>query len=112
MNYIINPAWFYWISVADGAKLFVLLCAVLLTLIGALVAIGGAVDDEDEIKKKGIILLLVSVITWIAFIFIPGKQTLIEMMIARTATVDNANWTVETLKSAVDYIVEAIKSMK
>lgn len=112
MNYIINPSWFYWISVADGAKLFVLLCAILLTIIGTIITIGGAVDEEDEIKKNGIILILVSIVTWIVFIFIPGKQTLIEMMIARTATVDNANWTVETIKSAVDYIVEAIKSMK
>jgi hypothetical protein len=43
---------------------------------------------------------------------LPSDDTLIEMMIAKQATYDNAQWTLETLKSAVDYIVNAIKSVK
>lgn len=42
-------------------------------------------------------------------IFIPGKQTSIEMLIARTATFDNVDWTVQQVKEVVDYIVNALK---
>lgn len=48
----------------------------------------------------------------ILLIFVPTKSTFIEMQIARYATVENAEWTVETVKSAVDYIIEAIKQLK
>ena len=45
-------------------------------------------------------------------IFVPSKSTMIEMMIAKYATYENADWTVESLKSVVDYIVEAFKAVK
>lgn len=41
-----------------------------------------------------------------------AKDALIEMMIAKQATYENATWTLDALKSAVDYVVQAIQSLK
>ena len=37
---------------------------------------------------------------------------MIEMQIARYATYENAEWTVDAIKNAVDYVVQAVKSLK
>lgn len=123
MNYIINPAWFYWMSVASGIKMVVLVVAILMLFpcigffINACVEAEYGDDgfDDDDAKrslKAGGKWLAISIVLFVVFAFVPSKNTLIEMQIAKLATVENTNWTLETIKSAVDYIVEAIKSMK
>ena len=112
MNYIINPAWFYWISVADNVKIVDAVLSMIVTCIGTLTAIGGFIDEDDNLKKRGFHICALAFVMWVVFALIPDKNTLIEMQIARLATYDNANWTVDAMKSAVDYIVEAIKSLK
>ena len=70
---------------------------------------------EDEIKHDRIIRnwMIVAFITGLVLIilsiFIPSKQTSIEMLVARTATFDNVNWSVQQVKEIVDYIVNALK---
>ena len=54
----------------------------------------------------------VLVISGLVLVFVPSKETLIEMMIAKQATYENATWTLDALKSAVDYVVQAIQSLK
>ena len=120
MNYIINPMWFYWANVVD--TLVVILIALLILAVVACVISGvltfttleyGA-DDEDHKAAKRIFkkCLAVAVIAAVAVILIPTKNTLIEMQIARYATRENAEITIDAIKSAVDYIVEAMKSVK
>lgn len=117
MNYIINPSWFYWLNVVDGLKVVLLAITIVGGIVGVCAALCG-IDDwisDKEVKKLrkiskiSIIIFLVCII---AFIFIPSKQTLIEMQVAKFATYENAEWTVDTIKSAVDYIVEAVESIK
>lgn len=122
MTYIINPMWFYWMQLVASAKtvfsvLFGVSVVFLIVMIGTLMSeLSDYYDPEDEDTKR-----IIKWTKWVAFlclllavilIAIPSKDTLIEMQIAKYATVENANWTIETIKSAVDYIVEAIKSMK
>jgi hypothetical protein len=71
-------------------------------------------DDEDKkafwkIAKK---LIILCIVLWIVCIFIPSKETLIEMQVAKYATYENAEWTVENVKQAVDYIINALKELK
>ena len=123
MNYIINPAWFYWMSVASGIKMVVLVVAILMLFpcvgffINACIEAECEYDgfDDDDAKRSLKVSgkwLAISIVLFVVFAFVPSKDTLIEMQVAKLATVENANWTLETIKSAVDYIVEAIKSMK
>lgn len=127
MNYIINPSWFYWISVVDGIKsaVFAFLVSafvvdfvfILLFLVHKNAGFGFGEHDSDNIAAKALIkpIKIASIALFVLIVFsilIPTKNTLIEMMIAKQATYENAQWTLETLKSAVDYIVNAIKSVK
>lgn len=65
--------------------------------------------DLRMIKKYMMITLVAGCLMVLVSIFIPGKQTSVEMLIARTATFDNVNWTAQQVKEIVDYIVNALK---
>lgn len=128
MNYIINPSWFYWLNVLDALKVTtfvsIILCTagvVILTIFAIVYYTDGYRYRENDpdwkmyLKLKSIILkiLLPALIVFLLVgIFIPGKQTLIEMQVARFATYENAEWTLDTVKAAVDYIIESIKSVR
>lgn len=66
-------------------------------------------EHIEAIRKWMIATAVIGVIFGIIAIFIPSKQTSVEMLVARTATFDNVNWTVQQVKEIVDYIVSALK---
>ena len=128
MNYIINPSWFYWLGVVNSMRGFMLAAFIVaLIIVGvALIVIPVNVkliqdypsisDDERKVVRfftKALkVLIGVCIVAVLFLVFVPSKETLIEMMIAKQATYENATWTVDALKSAVDYIVQAIQSLK
>jgi formate hydrogenlyase subunit 3/multisubunit Na+/H+ antiporter MnhD subunit len=119
MNYIIDPMWVYWVNVVDWLKGAVLAIAIITTVVAFLRFVTAMADkdwdSESENKQKmkcARVLAVIAVIAFICSAFIPSKQTLIEMQVAKFATYENAEWTVETIKQAVDYIAEAIGSLK
>lgn len=121
MNHIINPAWFYWIQLASGMKFvagaFLGISSVLLIVMFIVLCTNmDFLDFEDDDMKRYIkwtkrfaVLCIVFAVVTAA---IPSRETLIEMQIAKYATVENAQWTLDAIKSAADYIIEAIKSIK
>lgn len=117
MNYIIDPMWFYWINVVNWIKGVVLAIAIL-TLVVAFVHMIIMCDDMDwsddeaNSKKWCIVYVAIAIGFFLVSAFVPSKQTLIEMQVAKFATYENVEWTVETIKQAVDYIVEAVGSLK
>ena len=128
MNYIINPSWFYWLGVVNSMRGFMLVAFVVaIIIVGvSLIVIPVNVkliqdypsisDDERKVVRFFTRALKVAIGVCVAsglfLVFVPSKETLIEMMIAKQATYENATWTVDALKSAVDYIVQAIQSLK
>lgn len=117
-NYIINPSIFYWMNVLDTVRgiMIVTLFISVACLVIALIFYSVNIDDrEDEAAKEyhklifiaGIIIIISSIIV----IFVPDKRTNMEMLIARTATYENAQLTVQGIKEIVDYIVQAINSI-
>lgn len=119
MEYIITPSWFYWIEVANAVKICSFIAAGILLCSSIILAILSHDDDDfnehEEAKKKrkvmAICLVALALFSAVG-IFVPSKQTLIEMMIAKKATYDNVSWTLEQVKEAVDYIISAIKEIK
>lgn len=128
MNYIINPSWFYWLGVVHSMRGFMLTAFIV-----AIIVIGVALiiipvnvklirdypsisDDERKVVRfftKALkVAIGVCVASGLFLVFVPSKETLIEMMIAKQATYENATWTVDALKNAVDYVVQAIQSLK
>lgn len=120
MNYIINPMWFYWISVADTVctiSVILLAFSSVATAVGILMYFCTAEWGEDDpdyrtAKRLLKIALPICIVAALLVVFLPGKNTLIEMQVARYATVENAEMSLDALKSAVDYIINAIKEMK
>lgn len=119
MNYIIDPMWLYWVNVVDWLKGAVLAITIIATVVAFIRFVTAMTDkdwdSESERKQKmksARVLCVIALIAFMASTFIPSKQTLIEMQVAKFATYENAEWTVETIKQAVDYIVEAIGSLK
>lgn len=127
-NYIINPSWFYWINVVDGLRFVATFVVILLGITAAVVSLVYGVNMkmiEDypascegekranvQLKKIMPILWVVWIASVLVLIFIPSKDTLITMMVAKYATYENAGLTVDALKSAIDYVVQAIQSLK
>ena len=124
-NFIINPQVFYWINVLG-------IMQTVLAIFGAInigITIGFIIAwvynhveyntyscEVNEkyaaiCKKVSIITGLIGTIMIVLSIFIPGKTTSIEMLVAKTATFDNVNWTVQQVKEVVDYIVKALQSV-
>ena len=115
-GYIINPTWFYWVDIIDAVNCFAIISAIILLLGAGLVGFM-FMDDvfADERERYGKIIpkvVIVGVIFLLAAIFIPSKETLIEMQVAKYATWENAEWTTDAIKDTIDYIVDAIGSIK
>lgn len=123
-NYVINPQVFYWINVLNDLRtVFALIgslfeigfiCLVIGWIYNAIEAKNGYEDNEDYMKACRTWAIVTGIIGFVlitASIFIPGRTTSIEMLIAKTATFDNVNWTVQQVKDMVDYIVHAIKGI-
>lgn len=128
MNYIINPSWFYWLGVVHSMRGFMLVAFIVaIIIIGVSLIIipvnvkliqdyPSICDDERKavrfFTKALKIAIGVCIVAGLFLVFVPSKETLIEMMVAKQATYENATWTVDALKSAVDYVVQAIQSLK
>lgn len=61
------------------------------------------------LRKWFIVTLVVGLFLTFVAMFVPSKQTSVEMLVARTATFDNVNWSVAQVKEIIDYIVSALK---
>lgn len=120
LDYIINPSWVYWINVLGDFKIVSIVVAIVsffAVVIGVVVACenkGYGKDDEDYKTGKAVLRFSVPIFTLslLFAIFIPSTRTMLEMLVAKLATKQNVELTVEGLKSCVDYIAETIKSLR
>lgn len=113
MNYIINPLWFYFLDVVSeldflsAAACIVCLIAIFIAAIAIPICLDCNMNTKYA-KKAFKICAVALIISLIISIITPSKETMITMMVAQFATYENAAWTLDTVKAAVDYIVEAI----
>ena len=126
-NYIIDPAVFYWMNVLNIVHILTIVIFIIGLILISVAVIFNIVcrynfrtypdickhdGEQAEIwHKVAIIASIVTVINGIIMIFVPDKITSIEMLIARTATYENTQLTVQGIKEIVDYIVQAIKGI-
>ena len=97
MEPIINPWIFYFMSVVDTFRL----AAVCVCCLGGCFIIASAmlhfIDDDISMIKAIKIVSVISTICLLISLFVPSKQTMIEMIIASNATPDNINMVIETI---------------
>lgn len=119
---IINPMWLYWLDVLESIKgVGLLLMFVSFFIIAFYIfAVGATFEeyrDEDEEKKFKILVnrTKLAVCIWVSALFIsvfvPSKDTVIAMFIAKNVTVEKAVQGKEVVKESVDYIFEKIKEV-
>lgn len=126
-NYIINPAVFYWLNVLNIIHILTIIAfifGIIFTFVGFICnivymynfrAYPHTCEHDDEIakiwRKVAIVASIVTVISGIIMIFVPDRTTSIEMLIARTATHENVQLTVQGIKEIVDYVIQAIRDI-
>ena len=122
-NYIIDPSVFYWIHTLSDLKTLATVLAVFLIIIAGIAAwcwiyyYFEFVERECYNDKRYYIfsrrltfaLGILGILCLFAAIFLPDVQASTEMLVARTATYDNVNWTVDQVKEVIDYIVKALQ---
>lgn len=119
---IINPMWLYWLDVLESVKgMCLILIVVSFFIIGFYIMVIGATFEEyrDEDKEKKFKNLVsktkLAVCIWVSVLFIsafvPSKDTLIAMFIAKNVTVEKVVQGKEVVKDSIDYIFEKIKEV-
>lgn len=119
---LINPMWLYWLDVLENIVFIVGLVMIIsfLIIVFLIVVIVATYDNyrnEDEEKNYKIMIkdtkLAVCIWTSILFIsaFVPSKDTLIAMFIAKNITVEKVVQGKEVVKDSIDYIFEKIKEV-
>lgn len=116
MEYYINPMWFYWLHVIESLRG---VCIGLLIISVVVIVVMGVeiYDDSDadtEKARKRIIKFFcgVLIISTLILVFVPTKETMIEMMIARQVTPQNVEAGIESIKGVVDYVIQEIQNAK
>lgn len=121
-EYIIDPKWFYLVDVISDFEVALIFIGVL-SLVVLLVFVGvQASVVADEFSEDGkaretarlqkiIKLFAIPAVCILLAVLLPSEKTMYEMMIAKYITHENISFSVEAVKSAVDYIVEALKAV-
>ena len=111
-EYIINPMFFYWMQVADNVRdiMIIGVLVLIVLIIGLIVLWFLSITEEEKSSRKKFVKMtsVLLVICCIGSTLIPSKETLIEMTIAKIATVENTQNAVEAIKEATDYVFEKI----
>jgi predicted transporter len=118
MEPIISPALFYWASVFSAVKLtsFILLAGVCI-FIGVSLGYyfdtycGLADDDEDAVTYRRCvkILAIVALALLLIAIFVPSKETMMQMQLARLATGENLEIVLQRITEAAKEIIGGTK---
>ena len=107
MNPIINPLFFYFISVTDVLRFLLLICGFGVVAFCVFVDFICCVDYDAEdilkfLKKPIIIGLIVGTIG----IFVPSENTCYKMLTASLITPDNIEVVKDGTQELVDYIID------
>ena len=122
-NYIIDPSVFYWLHTLSDLKTLATVLAISL-IISTFVLAGMWIYNYCEFEEYELdrhkhyyaicrrltfAVGIIGILCLLAAVFLPDVQTSTEMLVARTATYDNVNWTVDQVKEVIDYIVKALQ---
>lgn len=110
---IINPLWFYLISVSSNLQIvcgIIACCALMIIFISVLIS--PLLENMDtDFKGLDTKLLIIGIICAFISVLVPSKETCYQMMVASLVTKDNIEITAEAGKEAVDYIVDSIDKL-
>lgn len=113
---IVDPMWFYWISVIDNVKCVFSVIAIIIgvSLIVITIAIAANCEDLDDIRqgfKKYKCLQIGTFVVCLALMicFMPSSEALIKMEIAKHATYENATIAIEKIEEVAKDIIHELQ---
>lgn len=116
MDYIINPMWFYWLQVVDMIRgtiiggMFIFGFVLAFCVVSYIILKANECDkDCEEAAKQTKRIAVIFAIMILGFTFIPSKQTLIEMEVAKHATYSKEESIEEQIINAMDYILDKLE---
>lgn len=115
MNYIINPIWFYLMSVVDAIRTFSIIATIVLfssCIVLRFMAFDAYGEDEKTYMRRSSTNFVWSAIFCTMAILVPSKETMAQIMIAKYATYENASAVIQTIQNAADNIIETVEKMK
>lgn len=122
MKPIINPVAIYVINLMGSLRVGLIVGAVIFAALTIFCAAeymdikDGNSEEDKQLTRKFFHaskrFLICFVLTFILVIFVPSKDTCVEMLVASYVTPDNIDAGVEKTKEMVDYIVEKIKEVQ
>lgn len=122
MKPVVNPALIYVINLMGSLRVGLIVGAVIFAVLTIFCAIqyvdySECNSEEDKQSAKDFFrcskrFLVCFVFTFVLIVFIPSKDTCVEMVVASYVTPDNIDVGVEKTKETVDYIVNKIKEVK
>jgi len=120
MEPIINPLYFYWMSLLGRVSQAAIIFAVFSGIAAIVTAIWYMCIVNDDCYAKWLPLslkwfkvsLIIFIITFVLAMAIPDKDTLIEMMVFKHVTPDNIAAATDSVKGIVDYIIETAAKVK
>jgi uncharacterized membrane protein len=121
MKPIVNPAIIYLINLMGSLRVGFIIGAVIFAILTIFCAVeyedlkeSNSNEDKQMTKKffrASKRFLVCFVLTFILIVFVPSKDTCIEMIVASYVTPDNIDAGVEKTKETVDYIIDKIKEV-
>ena len=105
---IINPMWFYWMSVFDKMQCMCWAVFVIVGTIGGITLACYVFGDDDDALKPAKRLFLLALCFGFVGIFTPSEKTITKMLIASQVNETN----IERAKEVVDYIIDRVKEEK
>ena len=112
---LVDPMWFYWISVIDNVKCVFSVIAFIVSVVLIATIIFMAADCEDfnefrqEFKKfKGPKIGTFAVCLILVICFMPSSETLIKMEIAKHATYENTTIAIEKIEEVAKDIIHEL----
>ena len=126
MNYIVDPMWFYWLDVISSTKglaillvIIFIICAIIEGIVWGVYKAGWldcSLEQDKKVcqfieRKVFVPTIIVLIVSALIIVFLPSRETMITMMVAKYATYENAQLTVDTIKEVIDYIVKSIQSI-
>ena len=117
MKPIISPWLIYFISTLGGLRALVFSLAIVSLIALAIIFflwtyyMDDGVQFEFVEKGKHKIIISLGIISFLGIIFIPSKETIYAMVVAKYVTPDNIEMVGGSVKDSIDYIFEKIDTL-
>lgn len=114
-DYIINPALFYWAEVASCINVVAAIVLIISLIAGSFITYMAydIYDKEDDEFKKGMKagkkFFCIAAVCLLIIIFVPDKETILRMQLARLATGNNVEMVLQRITEAAKEIIGGAK---